>query len=66
MKVDMSPEAITGRMKMLGQLWELSVALKTSKIVDDSDGGTTLQARNASNAEDSIDNISTADAEHDF
>ena len=33
MKVDMSPEAITGRMKMLGQLWELSVALKTSEIV---------------------------------
>jgi hypothetical protein len=33
MKVDMSPEAVTGRMKMLDQLWELSVALKSSAIV---------------------------------
>jgi len=31
-EVDMSPEAITGRMMMLDQLWELTVALKSSKI----------------------------------
>jgi hypothetical protein len=27
MKVDMSPEAISGRLEAMGQLWELSVAL---------------------------------------
>lgn len=32
MKVDMSPEAITGRMLMVDQLWELAVAVKNSKI----------------------------------
>lgn len=32
MKVDMSPEAITGRMMMLDQLWELAVLLKNSTI----------------------------------
>ena len=35
MKVDMSPEAVTGRMQMLDQLWELSIALKTSEIIMD-------------------------------
>lgn len=64
MKVDMSPEAITGRMKMLDQLWELSVALKSSKIVDNSVSHTTLQKRNASKAEDGTDDILTADDEH--
>lgn len=33
MKIDMTPQAVTNRMKMLDQLWELSVALKSSKIV---------------------------------
>lgn len=33
--IDMSPEAVTGRMIALDQLWELSVALKSSKIVED-------------------------------
>ncbi len=32
MKIDMSPQAVTNRMKMLDQLWELSVALKSSRI----------------------------------
>ncbi len=32
MKVDMSPEAVTGRMMMLDQLWELAVAVKNSEI----------------------------------
>ncbi len=32
MKVDMSPEAVTGRMMMLDQLWELAVALRNSKL----------------------------------
>jgi len=31
-KVDMSPEAVTGRMRMLDQLWELAVAVKNSEI----------------------------------
>jgi hypothetical protein len=35
MKVDMSRLAVTKRMKMLDQLWELAVALKSSKIVLD-------------------------------
>ncbi|MEP6849753.1 MAG: hypothetical protein ABI999_12930 [Acidobacteriota bacterium] len=34
MQVDMSPEAVTGRMKMLDQLWELAVALQSSEIED--------------------------------
>ncbi len=35
MKVDMSSEAVTGRMIALDQLWELAVALKSSEIVKD-------------------------------
>lgn len=30
MKVDMSPEAISGRLDAMGQLWELSIALMSS------------------------------------
>lgn len=26
-EIDMSPDAITGRLKMMGQLWELGVSL---------------------------------------
>lgn len=33
MKVDMSPQAVTDRMIALDQLWELAIALKSSKIV---------------------------------
>jgi len=33
MKVDMSPQAVTNRMIALDQLWELAIALKSSKIV---------------------------------
>jgi len=32
MKVDMSPEAVTNRMIALDALWELAVALKSSKV----------------------------------
>ena len=32
MKIDMSPQAVTNRMNMLNQLWELAVALKTSDL----------------------------------
>ncbi len=32
MKVDMSPEAVTGRMMLLDQLWELAVSLKNSTL----------------------------------
>jgi hypothetical protein len=34
MKVDMSPEAISGRLKSMGQLWDLSVALIRSRTLD--------------------------------
>jgi hypothetical protein len=34
MKVDMSPEAISSRLELMGQLWELSVALADSEFVD--------------------------------
>ncbi len=30
-KIDMSPDAVTSRMLMLDQLWELAVSLKNSK-----------------------------------
>jgi hypothetical protein len=31
MKVDMSPEAVSGRLQAMGELWELSVELMASK-----------------------------------
>ena len=34
MKIDMSPQAVTNRMNMLDQLWELAVALKSSDIAN--------------------------------
>lgn len=33
--VDMSPDAVTNRMLALDSLWELSVALKSSIIIDE-------------------------------
>ncbi len=33
--INMSPEAITNRMIALGDLWDLTVALRSSKIIDD-------------------------------
>jgi hypothetical protein len=33
--IDMSPQAVTNRMIALDELWELTVALKSSKILDD-------------------------------
>ena len=35
-KIDMSAEAVTGRMVALDQLWELAVSLQSSKIVGSS------------------------------
>ena len=35
MKVDMSPEAITNRLKLMNQLWELSNKLSKSKKIKD-------------------------------
>lgn len=32
MKVDMSREAVTGRMRELNQLWELTVALRSTDL----------------------------------
>ncbi len=37
MKIDMSPEAVTNRMRALDQLWELAIALKSSELVRDPD-----------------------------
>lgn len=34
MKIDMSPQAVTNRMEMLDQLWELAVALKSSDVAN--------------------------------
>lgn len=34
MKVNMSPEAVSGRLNTMGQLWELSVALLQSESLD--------------------------------
>ena len=33
MKIDMSPEAVTARMRTLDELWKLATALKSSEIV---------------------------------
>ena len=35
MKVDMSPEAITNRLKLMNQLWELGIKLSKAKKVKD-------------------------------
>ena len=37
MAIEMSPEAVTNRMKALDRLWELAVALKSSEILDEAD-----------------------------
>ncbi len=50
MRVDMSPEAITQRMYELNQLWELTVALKSSEIVEEPENG-----QKQTKAEESID-----------
>lgn len=34
MSVDMSPAAVSGRLRMMGELWELSVKLMNSKPAD--------------------------------
>ncbi len=44
MKVDMSPEAVTARLNLAGQLWELSVKLRQAEKrelakVEDSEAG---------------------------
>lgn len=33
MKVDMSPEAVDNRLRVMGELWELSVALMNSRVL---------------------------------
>ena len=35
MKVDMSPEAVTNRLKMMEQLWELSINLMNAKEISE-------------------------------
>lgn len=37
MEVDMSPEAITQRMEIQNQLWELTVELQSAVIIDEKD-----------------------------
>ena len=52
MKVDMSPEAVTGRMLMLGQLWELAISLKSSEIVDHPKDENAPQEKTVQDAQD--------------
>jgi len=42
-KIDMSPEAITNRLKIMEQLWELSINLMNAKEVS----GMTLSSNNS-------------------
>jgi hypothetical protein len=35
MKVDMSPQAVKGRLKLVGQLWRLAVSLRDAKKESD-------------------------------
>ncbi|HMS43590.1 MAG TPA: hypothetical protein PKE69_25405 [Pyrinomonadaceae bacterium] len=37
MEVDMSPEAVTQRMEIQNQLWELTVELQREIIIDEKD-----------------------------
>ena len=39
MKVDMSPQAVTARLKLLDQLWELSVKLMAAKGHEEPENG---------------------------
>lgn len=39
MKVDMSPQAVTARLKQLNELWELSVKLMAAKHHDEPENG---------------------------
>jgi hypothetical protein len=50
MKVDMSPEAISGRLNSMGELWELSVKLMGSKVA----GGKSTGTHSAFAIQDSI------------
>jgi hypothetical protein len=50
--VDMSPEALSHRLRLMGELWELSVALMNSKVVT-RHGGSSRKAR-AGEIRDSI------------
>jgi hypothetical protein len=52
MKVDMSPEAVTARLRTLDELWLLSVKLMNSKRVTKSYGD--LKKQNALEIQDSI------------
>ncbi len=48
MKIDMSPEAITNRLKIMEQLWELSVSLMEAEIIDE-DSDTALVSEKSLN-----------------
>ena len=50
--VDMSPEAVSQRLRLMGELWELSVALMNSKVIT-RHGGSSRKER-AGEIQDSI------------
>lgn len=54
--VDMSPEAVTNRMLALDSLWELSVALRSSRIVEDDNEISALEMPSAEPDESAHDN----------
>lgn len=59
-KVDMSPEAVTGRMMMLDQMWELSVALKQStfgSVVERAEVEHALDKRKASSSGQTVNGL---------
>ncbi|MEO8574171.1 MAG: hypothetical protein ABI481_09390 [Pyrinomonadaceae bacterium] len=49
---DMSPSAVTERLRLMDQLWELSVKLMNSKLVSTSDGVADTEIEPASDADD--------------
>ncbi|MGI9056116.1 MAG: hypothetical protein ACR2F2_09980, partial [Pyrinomonadaceae bacterium] len=56
MKIDMSPEAITNRLKTMDQLWELSISLLKAKPLENnkeenSESIRIITARTATKAE---------------
>jgi len=49
MKVDMSPKAVKGRLKLVSQLWRLSVALGKAKKETDARRKSKAMSRNTDN-----------------
>ena len=57
--VDMSPKAVTYRLRLMGELWELSVKLMNSKIVESEPEFGNTKTRPAGPAEGAIPDVAT-------